>query len=169
MKKIISFLAIFCLPVLVYTQTAIDKRSADGAGILDFKAGTKRAIVLPQVLNTASIVTPGTLFYDTNLKKVMYKDNNGIKDLSINTGIYNPIQNYETLISNANKVSIVGSKTSSATGVLILESDKKALVLPKIASPQLNIINPEPGTICYDTDKKLFCVFNGKEWTFWGE
>jgi len=40
-------------------------------------------------------------------------------------------------------------------------------VLPKMASPHLNIINPAPGMIVYDTTAKLMTVFNGSVWTFW--
>ena len=169
MKNIVLYIAFFCVCNLSQAQTAIDKNSAEGSGLLDFKANTTRAIILPQLLNTTNVVTPGTLFYDTNTRKVMYRDNTAIKDLSTNAGTYTPIPNYSNLITKPNTISIMGNKTSAATGVLILESNTKALILPKVASPHLNIINPEPGTICYDTVKNLLCVYNGKEWAFWGK
>ena len=148
---------------------ATSKVIPDGGGIVDFSETTTKGIVLPQLLNTGNVITPGTLFYDTVLKKVMYRDNTQIRDLSIKTGTYTPVANYNTLITASDKVSVIGTQTSNAVGVLILESNDKALILPKMASPHLKIVAPEAGTICYDTDKNLFCVFNGSEWTFWGE
>ncbi|MWB95397.1 hypothetical protein GON26_13590 [Flavobacterium sp. GA093] len=150
-------------------QSSIGKIPADGAGILDFKQNTTLGIVLPHLTSTAKVVTPGTLFYDVNTKKVMYRDNNSIQDLSIKTGNFTASTDYTNLIVDNSRVTVVGASGSSATGIVILESATKALILPKVASPHLNIVNPEPGTICYDTVKNLFCVYDGKEWAFWGK
>ncbi|MFB9078942.1 hypothetical protein ACFFLS_10415 [Flavobacterium procerum] len=65
------------------------------------------------------------------------------------------------------KGTVIGAQSSDVDGVLVLESSNKALILPKVVSPHLNIIKPMAGTICYDTVKKLLCVYNGTEWTFW--
>lgn len=73
-------------------------------------------------------------------------------------------QNTSTEVGNG---VIIGSNTSSANGVLILEATDKALVLPKIASPQTNVRSPYPGMICYDTTSKSVAVFDGKVWNFW--
>jgi hypothetical protein len=168
MKTITTIITILLFCFTSQAQTAIGKKKADGAGILDFAAGKKLGIVLPWILNKAGITTPGTLFYDTVTKKVMYRNNTAFIDLSINTGTYTSKPGYVSL-TESQKSTIIGSKSSSAEGVVILESNNKALILPKVASPHLNIKNPEPGTICYDTTTKLMCVYNGKEWTFWGK
>jgi hypothetical protein len=41
------------------------------------------------------------------------------------------------------------------------------MVLPKVASPHLNIISPSAGMIVYDTIKKQLAVYNGTVWSFW--
>ena len=62
----------------------------------------------------------------------------------------------------------LGNEISCRQGVLILEDNSKALVLPKSNQPWLNIKNPEAGTLVYDTQNNLICIYNGLEWTFWG-
>jgi hypothetical protein len=58
---------------------------------------------------------------------------------------------------------------SSVSGILVLEDANKAMILPKVASPHLNIISPAAGMMVYDTQKKQLAVFNGTVWSFWGE
>ncbi|HRM13961.1 MAG TPA: hypothetical protein PLV47_13590, partial [Flavobacterium sp.] len=60
----------------------------------------------------------------------------------------------------------IGTPTATP-GILVLEDSNKAMVLPKVPSPHLNIINPEPGMMVYDTTTKQLAVFNGKVWSFW--
>ncbi|WP_426480116.1 hypothetical protein [Chryseobacterium sp. R2ACT005] len=43
----------------------------------------------------------------------------------------------------------------------------KAMILPKIASPHLNIVNPAAGMMVYDTTKKQLAIYNGTVWSFW--
>ena len=57
--------------------------------------------------------------------------------------------------------------TDTTPGILVLADTNKAMVLPKVASPHLNIVNPSPGMIVYDTTKKQLAVFNGTVWSFW--
>jgi len=61
----------------------------------------------------------------------------------------------------------VGSDTTTAPGVLVMESSNKALILPKVATPHLNVKNPYPGMICYDTVSKTMAVFDGLKWSYW--
>ncbi|MFN8364299.1 MAG: hypothetical protein U0T78_03115 [Cloacibacterium normanense] len=56
--------------------------------------------------------------------------------------------------------------TDTTLGILVLADTNKAMVLPKAASPHLNIVNPS-GMIVYDTTKKQLAVFNGTVWSFW--
>ena len=66
------------------------------------------------------------------------------------------------------KVLIGGNPDTDTTpGILVLADTDKAMVLPKVASPHLNIVNPSPGMIVYDTTKKQLAVFNGTVWSFW--
>ena len=69
-------------------------------------------------------------------------------------------------VDNA-KSTIIGSKTSNADGVLVLESKTKALVLPNVNQPHNSVSNPYPGMMCYDTDRKAIAVFDGSVWNYW--
>ena len=77
------------------------------------------------------------------------------------------LQNTKTENTEA-KVQIGGNPTTDTTpGILVLADTTKAMVLPKIASPHLKIIKPEPGTMAYDTVAKQLAIYNGTEWSFW--
>ena len=158
--KIISVLLIF--GSFTSAQVALGKTSVDGDGILDFEEGTTSGLILPRVDSPSGGV--GTLLYDVSSKKVLY-NNGGWIDLSIQEGAVDTTD--QDTYTDAGGGVIIGSDSSTSEGVLVLESTDKALILPKIASPELNVINPEAGMICYDTVKKNFAVYNGSEWTFW--
>lgn len=152
-------------------QVAIGKNMVDGAGILDFDTG--KGIILPWVESAGLTDADGTFIFDTSDNKVKVRRNGSWQDLSIYSGILDSarseaVSDHLQEIENTEYVTI-GTSPPTALGVLILESPDKALILPKMASPHLNMVDPEPGTIVYDTDSKLLCVFNGSEWTFWGE
>jgi hypothetical protein len=70
-------------------------------------------------------------------------------------------------IIEVNKGVIIGANTSSADGVLVLESDTKAMVLPWVESTD-DVINPSPGMMVYVSSVKMLAVFNGTSWAFWG-
>lgn len=162
MKKIVLLLF---LPMVLNAQVAIGKEQVDGSGLLDFPAGTTNGIILPRVLDSETITTaePGTLVFDLSTSKVKFF-NGTWSDLSDKTGINPPLINGNDI---ADIGVIIGATSSAATGVLILESSDKALILPKISDPVNNVKSPEPGMMCYDPVAKLFCVYNGTEWFFW--
>ena len=72
------------------------------------------------------------------------------------------------VIENADAKAIIGSPTTTAKGVLILESTTKALVLPQVATTD-DIINPAPGMMVYINKSgfERLAVFNGAKWTYW--
>lgn len=147
----------------------------------DYAAPTGKGIVLPWV-NSAAAVTgsvAGTIIYDVNDKIVKYKNGtNTWFNLSKNeTTVVGGTPNFDTtgvvvttlqdpLTDMPTAKASIGTPTST-TGILVLEDAAKAMVLPKIPSPHLNIINPEPGTMAYDTVTKQLAVYNGKVWSFW--
>ncbi len=190
MKNIFITLSIF-LSTCAFAQVAIGKASVNPSVSLEFydNADNVRGIILPWVdgvSNTApfitnspitEIVVNGTLVYDTSDKKVKVKYTTGWRDLSKDaTGTtVDPLtsvdgltlQNSITDLDNA-KVQIGGDPATDTTpGILVLADTNKAMVLPKVASPHLNIVNPSPGMIVYDTTKKQLAVFNGTVWSFW--
>lgn len=154
----------------VYSQVAIGKTTLESASSsLEF--GTeKKGIVLPWVTDTSGIQNPlnGTLIFDISDKKVKVYQNNIWEDLSVDaTGIADTgLQ--DALTENSTAKMSIGAPTATS-GILVLEDNDKAMILPKIASPHLNIISPSAGMMVYDTVKKQLAVFNGSVWTFWGE
>lgn len=126
-----------------------------------------KGLLLPYVtsMNDVTGVVEGTPIFDSADKKVKYYNgswkelntrSNGTVDITPQSG--------KTDLPNA-KVSI-GTPTATP-GILVLEDNNKAMVLPKVASPETVIDKPASGMIVYDPVKKLLCVFNGTEWAYW--
>ena len=174
---IISMFTLFT--TCAFAQVAIGKASVTSPSVsLEFGTGNK-GILLPWVtgFSTVTGAVNGTLVYNTTDKKVYVKYASGWKDLSVDaTGTtVDPLtsvdgltlQNSITDLDNA-KVQIGGDPATDTTpGILVLADTNKAMVLPKVASPHLNIVNPSPGMMVYDTTKKQLAVFNGTVWSFW--
>ena len=178
MKNIVATLSLLFATTLS-AQVAIGKTSISSPAVsLEFydNADNTRGIILPWVTSTAAVTgaVNGTIVYNTADRKVYVKYASGWRDLSVDaTGTtIDPINNVDglTLQNSLNdldtaKVSI-GTPTSTP-GILVLEDTNKAMVLPKVASPHLNIVKPSPGMMVYDTTKKQLAVFNGTVWSFW--
>ncbi|UTX48879.1 hypothetical protein [Chryseobacterium sp. MA9] len=162
MKKLILLLL---FSAIFNAQVAIGKTQIDGSGLLDFQTGTTNGIILPRVIDvgTMNAIVPGTLVFDSASSRVKYF--NGIwEDLSDKQG------NSPVLLPGndiATTGVIIGAASSAATGVLVLESDTKALILPKVTDPVTNVKSPAAGMICYDPGTQMICVYNGTEWFFW--
>lgn len=162
-----------------FAQVAIGKASVTSPSVsLEFGTGNK-GILLPWVTGVLTVTgaVNGTLVYNTTDKKVYVKYASGWKDLSVDaTGTtVDPITNVDGLslqtprneLAEA-KVQIGGNPDTDTTpGILVLADTNKAMVLPKVASPHLNIVNPAPGMMVFDTTKKQLAVFNGTVWSFW--
>ncbi|MGC4128504.1 MAG: hypothetical protein QM564_02870 [Bergeyella sp.] len=182
MKKYISItaLAVFGMAssqVIIgdETGTAADKTSV----LLDFAEGENKGIILPYVrtLPTGAGLAEGTILLDavdaTKAKVKYYRGNNDWFDLSSNNeaDISNAMTSQPSTAETTTKGAIIGSNTSSADGVLILESTDKAMVLPQVEDVD-DIIKPAPGMMVYVTGttanpNKRLAVFNGGGWTFW--
>ncbi len=180
--------AIFFIAVFTNAQVAIGKNNVTNSSVSlefgNYTAPYGKGIVIPWI-NSASSMTSsekGTIVFDTNDKIVKYKRADGTwynltrnETLTVEgtpnfntTGAVNTtLQNSLSDIASA-KTSIGVPPTGTNTpGILVLEETTKAMILPKVASPHLNIINPEPGTLVYDTVSKQLAVFNGTVWSFW--
>lgn len=152
------------LATLSYAQVAIEKDNIDGSGIVDFKLNSNKGIVLPYVLQAPEDV-PGSLLYDANKKKVLFYDGVEWKDLSRKEGMVDISKGH---VDRGSKQGVIIGDDTQESGVLVLNDNKKALILPKNQEPWKNIKSPEAGTITYDLKNKVICIYNGKEWTFWG-
>ncbi|MBP7174338.1 MAG: hypothetical protein KBA33_09780 [Cloacibacterium sp.] len=189
MKKIITITLIFSVK-LFFSQVAIGKQSISSLSVsLEFYDGAdnKRGLVLPWVQNLnlvtftsdSNIKKGGVMLLDTQNKKIKISKNDGTwRDLSVHTNelvttgnvtIDTSLQdspNYPEL--NSARVVVGGNpSTDDASGILVLADTNKAMILPKVASPHLNIIKPSAGMMAYDTVTKQLAVFNGTVWTFW--
>lgn len=166
----------------VFAQVSVGgKQSVSSNAVsLEFEAGN-RGIIVPWVTGTntvdntanTALNTPtgsgavsGTVVYDTTDKSMKVKTSTGWKDLSVDkTGVVNTTLQ-DGLNDQPNAKTSIGAPTNTP-GILVLEATNKAMILPKVASPHLKIVKPEPGMMVYDTDSKQLAVFNGTVWTFW--
>lgn len=155
----------------VQSQIAIGKPTVTNTSVsLEFADTENRGLILPYVETKTGITNNGTVIYDTTDYKVKYLKDSGIwTDLSVdNTGTADiSIQTSKTESATAKSVIGSAAATDITPGILILSDSNKAMILPKIASPHLNIIDPAPGMMAYDTVKRQLVVYNGKVWTFW--
>jgi hypothetical protein len=174
---IISAAVFFMGTLLTSAQVAIGKEAVVNTSVsLEFGNGN-RGMILPWVTSTGAVAgaVNGTVVYDLSDHKVKAKYGSGWKDLSIDaTGTtIDPITSVDGLLiqdahtENTDAEVTIGTTQTSDTGILILEDIDKAMILPKVASPHLNIINPAPGMMVYDTTAKQLAVFNGTVWSFW--
>lgn len=163
MKKIILILGLISMGI-ANAQIAIGKSTVDGDGLLDFASGTNNGIILP-IVNTLPI-TPanGTILMDGNDERVKMYQNNTWVNLTEGGDISSVNVNAS---EEAGDGVIIGATTSAVDGVLVLESSDKALILPKVASPHLNVKSPHAGMMCYDTVSKSVAFFDGSKWHFW--
>ena len=173
MKNIVATLSLLFATALS-AQVAIGKATVSSPAVsLEFydNADNTRGIILPWVTSTAAVTgaVNGTIVYNTADRKVYVKYASGWRDLSVDTTgtVTTTLQDALSDLDTA-KVLIGGDPATDTTpGILVLADTNKAMVLPKVASPHLNIVNPSPGMIVYDTTKKQLAVFNGTVWSFW--
>ncbi|WBV60108.1 hypothetical protein PFY12_13820 [Chryseobacterium camelliae] len=170
MKKIMLILSLLSFS-LHFSQIAIGKNSVSNSSIsLEFAVGN-RGLILPWVTSAASVTGAenGTIIYDIADKKVKYFRSGSWIDLSINTtGVVNTVlQNSKTEQTNSKVIIGNNGTTNSTPGILVLSDNDKAMVLPKLDNPHLNIVNPAAGMIAYDTANHQLAIYNGSVWSFW--
>lgn len=184
MKNIIIFVCVF-FGTCAMAQVAIGKATISKPSISlefgDYVASQGKGIVLPWVDSAAVTLgsVTGTIIYDVDDKIVKYKNSattwfslskneTTMVDGTANfdtTGVVNTA--LQTTLTDASTAKVSIGTLSATPGILVLEDTTKAMVLPKVPSPHLNIVNPEPGTMAYDTVTKQLAVYNGTVWSFW--
>lgn len=169
MKKIVLIIIITASGIL-NAQVALGKTVLESASSSIEFGNENRGIVLPWVTDASGVQNPvnGTLIFDISDMKVKVYQNNLWKDLSVDTSGTADTSLQDSLADQPDAKVSVGTP-SSVSGILVLEDSNKAMILPKVASPHLNIISPAAGMMVYDTQKKQLAVFNGTVWSFWGE
>lgn len=132
-------------------------------------------------------VVDGTIIFDLSDKKMKYRkagdwfDLTGtptfpltVQDANNANVVFNQFNAINSSIQdnakeqdNARAAIGANGATNTTTGILVLTDTNKAMVLPKVASPHLNILSPAPGMMVYDTVKRQLAVYNGTVWSFW--
>ena len=181
MKNIIALLTL-TVSTCAFAQVAIGKSSVTNTSVSlefgDYVAGQGRGIIVPWATPQTNM-QQGTILFDTSDKIMKYRKADGSWfNLTKNeTTTVEGQANYDTtgvvnttlqasLTDKPDAKAAIGTPTATP-GILVLEDANKAMILPKVPSPHLNIINPEPGMMVYDTTSKQLAVFNGKVWSFW--
>lgn len=170
MKNIILAIGLITIATCGNAQVAIGKPSVDGTStLLDFESfGNYRGIILPAVslddVPVLDVNNNGTFLYDLDSQSVQMYENGTWKAMSEEGNASDIIINTSAEMGEG---AIIGSTITDASGVLVLESENMAMILPKIADPHETVKSPYPGMICYDTVSKTLAVFDGSVWNYW--
>ncbi len=128
----------------------------------------------------------GTLIFDLSDKNIKYRrdgawfnltevtypvtvtraDNTSVV-LSSNNAVDSSLQDNRPESAGAKIAIGNNSGTDTTNGIFVLTDSNRAMILPKVASPHLNIVNPTAGMMVFDTVKQQLAVFNGTVWSFW--
>lgn len=177
MKNIINILLLAVSP-MAFSQVIIGDETGTAQNktsvLLEFSEAEKKGIILPYVKTLPQNPVGGTLILDaTSPTSARVKYYNGEwRDLTNNDQLVADVSaelSHQPNIAETQEAKvIIGADTSSADGVLVLESTDKAMVLPTVASVN-DIVNPSPGMIVYLSEDNLLAVYNGRTWSFWGD
>lgn len=134
--------------------------------LADQDTSNYRGIILSAVDSSPSLtsVNNGTFVFDKATKKIRMYENNAWRDLTDQGSDANLVTNTSSEVGNG---TIIGADTSSATGVLVLESSNKAVILPHVKNPHTTVKGPYAGMMCYDTVSNSVAVFDGINWSYW--
>jgi len=172
MKKIITALVLI-VAASAQAQVAIGREETNNDSVsLEFETGN-RGLILPYVEDKSNIDVEGTIIYDTDDNTVKYLKDGGIwEPLTGDDGSLATMGHVDLSIQGPDKTEQITAKTgigtpTSTDGILVLEDDDKAMILPKVVSPHENIINPAAGMMVYDPEAHMLAVFNGTVWSYW--
>jgi hypothetical protein len=166
--KNISIVVAVVLFNISFAQVAIGKQEVEGSStVLDFNnvSGNTKGLILPATTGLAAgSLVNGTFVFDVTDSRVKVYENDTWKPLS-DAGSSTAVVVNNT--AELGKGVIIGASSSTADGVLVLESPDKAMILPRVATPHLSVKNPYPGMMCYDTASKTLAIFDGSVWNYW--
>ena len=161
---------------LIFAQVIINpgtKTEVTNSSVSMEFGAEERGIILPYVaVADATSAVPGTLIMDHSDRIMKLKLGNGTwQNLTGNAAKTKSIVNPLVIIAeNPTAKTVIGPSAipqAQVSGILILSDPNKAMILPQVPSPHLNIKNPAPGMMVYDSANKILAVFNGTQWSFW--
>ena len=177
MNKIFTSIVLTALPVLVFSQVVIEpgpKTAPTNASVsLEFGDHLNKGIVIPYVKaeNAQLPISNGTFIMDPSDNILKFRQNGAWRDLTgpatKTNAVDVSIQTGKKSNERAKTVIGVENMNDQTRGILILSDADKAMILPRVALPHLNIKNPAAGMMAYDTVNKQLAVFNGTQWSFW--
>ncbi|WDF46038.1 hypothetical protein PQ459_14150 [Chryseobacterium sp. KACC 21268] len=132
-----------------------------------------KGIIIPQIA-TPNASSGGTFVYNSSERSVEVwegrtnNDAGGWVSLTKNgtPGVNHTFTNLGSDV-NTNTGAVIGAANSSKIGILVLESTTRALVLPNVANPQLNMRGTIAGTLVYDSISNTFAIYDGVNWSYW--
>lgn len=184
MKNII-FILVFIGCGILSAQVGIERATEPvvrGDGILDFYGDgvntfANKGILLPKVNDTSAAgTTGGSLVFNVAAQQVQMYDTSTsswqpLTEASTNlvggpehAGVANRFQESEDdsgVLIQAGTV----TQQNPPDGVLVLESDDRALILPQVQDVT-QFPGPKAGMICYDMASDSIAIFNGTVWSF---
>lgn len=175
MKKIhliimISSASLMSAQVIIGDAVGTAPSNKKQSVLLEFADSNDKGIILPYVRTLPVNPSPGTLVLDSSVPtaaKVKVYDGTEWHVLSGESDITSSLINQPLTATEGDSKAIIGNETSSADGVLVLESGTKAMILPTVTDVA-NIVKPSPGMMVYvKGSKKYLAVFDGTKWAFW--
>lgn len=191
MKTIITTILLGCITLAnaqVIIGDAVGTATIKTSVLLEFAANQNKGLILPYVrtkpptaLPADALKTRGTILVDAStptIAQVQYFNGSTWVNLSqpadfTNTAVLANFATEQpaTAVESTTAKAIIGATTSTADGVLVLESTTKAMVLPTVTNVQ-DIPKPAPGMMVYvsgvsPTFNKRLAIFNGSKWSYW--
>lgn len=179
-NKICTLSFVLLAIVTIKSQVALGKQSVTNSSVsLEFGTGF-RGIILPYIPDVSKMISPapGTIYLDAATGVVNYIKDQGAAQLfsasgvgkinGVSTKLSQPVDTVlQTSLKENKAAKVTVGGLTSVDGVFVLSATDKAMILPKMDSPHLNITNPAPGMMAYDTKMHQVAIFNGSVWTFW--
>lgn len=191
MKTIFSALCILAFGA-VDAQVAIGAGAVPTNNYVSIEFGTAapaepKGILLPRVDSEAAVSSSvvGTFIFDVATQKIKLGTTSTPSTASTPGTTHSAWFDYSSFATTpatqfgnpagytdaTDATVIVGANSTTANGILILETPNadtapKAMVLPRV-NAYTDIVNPSAGMIVYVKTNKRFAVYNGSQWSFW--
>ncbi len=180
MKKLMRvLLMLFAFHQLV-AQVAIGKTGTTNNSVLLEFGSDAKGIIVPQV-NSSTGAAGGTFVFnsaDRSMEVWEGRNNSnsgGWTNLTadnISTPpvlglVHSYINSGADVIASSGSGVIIGAASTTKKGALVLESSTKAMVLPLVSNPHINLKGAIAGTMVYDTVSGMLAVYDGISWSYW--